>query len=151
MAKSKKKKQSSGLVNSNTHHLPRPKKQNELIFQQHSGPLPDPGTLAHYNSIVPDAAERIITMAEQQAAHRRKLEELTITSDIENSKKGLLYGLIIGLTAVIGGVLCILTGNQVGGSIIGGTGLTGLVGVFVYGSRQKRKEREGRIKAITSK
>ncbi len=34
-----------------------------------------------------------------------------------------------------------------GGSIVGGTGLTGLVGVFVYGSRQRQKEREARVKA----
>ena len=102
-----------------------------------------------YNQAVPDFAERIIVMAEAQSKHRQELESKVIESDINNSKLGLHYGLIIGLAAVIGGTICILYGHEVGGSIIGGTGLTGLVGVFVYGSRSRRKEREQRFKAET--
>jgi uncharacterized membrane protein len=33
-----------------------------------TGPLPDPETLAKYNQIVPDGANRIIVMAEKQSA-----------------------------------------------------------------------------------
>ena len=36
-----------------------------------AGPLPPPEILEQYNRLVPDAAERILTMAETQAAHRR--------------------------------------------------------------------------------
>jgi uncharacterized membrane protein len=110
-----------------------------------SGPLPPPAVLAQYNEVVPSAAERIIAMAENQARHRQELEKRIIESDTKNSRLGLHYGLIIGLAAVVGGVYCISSGYEVGGSIVGGTGLTGLVGVFVYGSRQKRKERERRF------
>lgn len=102
-----------------------------------------------YDSIVPGGADRIIAMAERQAAHRQEMEKQVIASDIANSCRGLNYGLIIGLTAVIGGCVCVLTGHDVSGSIIGGTGLTGLVGVFVYGSRERRKERESRLKLQT--
>ena len=109
--------------------------------------MPPPEVLVQYNQTVPDAAERIITMAESQSRHRQELESKVIESDIKNSRLGLHYGLIIGLAAVIGGTICITSGYEVGGSIIGGTGLTGLVGVFVYGSRSKRKEREQRYKA----
>jgi len=83
-------------------------------------------------------------MAEQQAVHRQLIEKEVIESDILNSRKLLNYGIIIGLTAVIGGCGCVMTGHDVSGSIIGGTGLTSLVGVFVYGSRERRKERETR-------
>jgi len=113
----------------------------------HAGPLPPPEVLIQYNQAVPDAAERIITMAENQSRHRQELESKVIESDIKNSRLGLHYGLIIGLTAVIVGSICILYGYEVGGTIIGGTGLTGLVGVFIYGSRSKQKEREQRFKA----
>lgn len=85
-------------------------------------------------------------MAEEQMRHRQDLEKMVIESEISDSRRGLHYGLIIGLTAVIGGTACILLGHETGGAIIGGTGLTGLVGVFVYGSRQRRKERENRLK-----
>lgn len=112
-----------------------------------SGPLPPPHILSQYNEIVPGAADRIISLAENQSEHRQKIENKIIESDIKNSRLGLHYGLIIGLISVIGGTICILNGHEVPGSIIGGTGLTGLVGVFVYGSTQRRKERASRFKA----
>jgi len=43
-----------------------------------------------------------------------------------------------------------MMGGEIGGSIIGGNGITGLVGVFVYGSTQRRKEREMRFRKITN-
>lgn len=84
-------------------------------------------------------------MAETQSRHRQELESKAIASDIANARTGLHYGLIIGLVSIIGGCICIALGQQIGGSIIGGTGLTGLVGVFVYGTRERRKEREKRL------
>jgi uncharacterized membrane protein len=119
----------------------------QAVGESFSGPLPPPNILAQYDQIVPGAGERIISMAENQASHRQDIEKKVIESDIKHAGRGLHYGLIIGLVSVIGGVICIMYGHEVGGSIVGGTGLTGLVGVFVYGSRQRRKEREARFRA----
>ena len=113
-----------------------------------SGPLPPPQILEKYNQIVPGAADRIIAMAESQSKHRQELETKAIESDIKNSRLGLHYGLIIGLATVAGGAFCIYSGYEIGGTVLGGTGLTGLVSVFVYGSTQRRKEREKRFRAI---
>lgn len=127
-----------------------PKEQRKIsaraTYEYHKGPLPPAETLAKYNDVIPGAAERIITMAEQQVIHRHILEKKVIDSDINNSRLGLHYGLIIGLVAILGGILCVVLGNEIGGGIIGGTGVTGLVSVFVYGSSQRRKEREARLK-----
>ena len=120
--------------------------QAKMHAEHFSGPLPHPSLLKQYDEVHPGFAERIIAMAEKQAKHRQDLESRVIDSDIRNSRLGLHYGLIIGLCAVIGGSVCIILGHQIGGSIIGGTGLTGLVGVFVYGSTQRRKERETRMR-----
>jgi len=81
-------------------------------------------------------------MAEKQASHRQNLELIVIKSGSRDSLLGLIFGLIIGLSTIIGGVICILSGYSTGGTILGGSGLVSLVGVFVYGSRQKRIERE---------
>jgi len=108
----------------------------------HSGPLPAPQVLLQYNQIVPSAADRIIVMAEQQASHRQKLEQIVVKSGARDSLLGLIFGLIIGLATETGAVLCILNGHQGGGATLGISGLVGLVGVFVYGSRQRRQERE---------
>lgn len=129
-------------------NLPRQPKTITATAQTFSGPLPPPALLKEYNATIPNGAERIIAMVEAQSKHRQELELKVVSSDIENSRTGLHYGLVIGLAAVFGGVVCALAGQQAAGSIIGGTGLTGLVSVFVYGSRQRRKEREHRLEQM---
>ncbi|MBW1999257.1 MAG: DUF2335 domain-containing protein [Deltaproteobacteria bacterium] len=111
-----------------------------------SGPLPPPQILAQYNETVPGAAERIITMAETQSKHRQALESAVIESDIRQSKTGLVFGFIIGMTAIVLGAVCVLYGHGLGGGLIGGSGITGLAGVFVYGTAARRKERKAKYK-----
>ena len=109
-----------------------------------SGPLPHPAILEHYNRVVPGAAERILVMAEEQAKHRRDLESRVIKSDIVNAKLGLALGFLVGCIAIIGGVFLSLKGQLIAGTIFSGLYLVGIVYVFVYGSQQRRKERESR-------
>jgi uncharacterized membrane protein len=112
-----------------------------------SGPLPPPEILAHYNVIVPGAAERILVMAEKQSQHRQSLEAKVITSDITKSKMGLWFAFVLGLISLGGGVFLIHSGKTVAGSIFSGVYLVGVISVFVYGSQQRRKEREGRAES----
>ena len=53
-----------------------------LEVESFAGPLPPPATLAAYNAIVPDAAERILKMAEAQALHRHQLEATAIRAQM---------------------------------------------------------------------
>lgn len=78
-------------------------------------------------------------MAEQQSKHRQEQESRIIKYSGRDSLLGLIFGLTIGLTAIIGGVMCILHSYAISGVILGGSGLAGLVGVFVYGSREKKE------------
>lgn len=39
-----------------------------------SGPIPPPEMLAQYNAVLPNGADRIVKMAEDQSAHRRRVE-----------------------------------------------------------------------------
>ncbi len=119
-----------------------------LKLQHHQGPLPHPSLLQEYNNVVPGAAERIICMAEEQAKHRQELEKAVITSDIRDGKTGLFLGFSIGLVAIIAGAVCIIQGHSVSGGILGGSAVPGLTAVFVYGSRQRRKERESKQQAL---
>lgn len=106
-----------------------------------SGPLPHPQILEYYEKILPGSAERILKMAEEQSSHRRNLEEKVINSDVLNSNRGLIFGLIIGLAALLVAVLIVYFGHPVSGSIVGLGYLTSLVGVFVYGSKSRKQER----------
>ncbi len=119
-------------------------RQNTIVTQQtvsFSGPLPQPSDLAKYEQIAPGAAERIIKMAEEQAAHRQKLEKKVIDSGIKNSNKGLNYGLLIGLSGFAVVAFCAYLKLQVLAGIIAAIDLGSLVGVFVYGSIQRKNER----------
>ncbi|MFA7421953.1 MAG: DUF2335 domain-containing protein [Melioribacteraceae bacterium] len=108
------------------------------------GPLPKPETLKQFDDIVPGAAERIITQFEEQSRHRRSLEQVVISNDVKLSQRGLVFGFIIGMVAIIcGGILAFL-GREIAGSFIGGGGVVGLVSVFIYGSQSKRKHLQNR-------
>ena len=119
--------------------------QLQVTKSEFSGPLPPPSVLEHYNNIHPSAAKRIIIMAEKQAAHRQKLETKALDSGSRDSLLGLIFGLIIGLAAIGGGVLGMIKGAETGGGILSGLGLVSLVGVFVYGTRQRQKERQQKM------
>ena len=81
-------------------------------------------------------------MAEGQFAHRTELERKVIDSDISRSKWGQILGFLIAVIGLGVSLVAILYGKQWAGSIIGGATLASLVGVFMYGSRVRRQERE---------
>src|SRR5437879_5097709 len=112
------------------------------VSQQYSfsGPLPPPEILEKYNQAMPGLAERIISMAEQQARHRQELEKTVIKSNAFVQKVGPFLGFIVAMTAVAGGTLLVLKGKDAYGlaAIIGA--LASLAGVFIYGKKKQRKE-----------
>ena len=111
-------------------------------------PLPPPNALARYNDVLPGAAERILQMAEKQQEqdHNIQMEAISIertvvVSDARRAYLGLLAGFIISLLVVGGGIYIIATGHDWAGVVLIGINLSGLVGVFVYGSKARRDER----------
>ena len=145
MARNKKQKRLPGRPNPTTVGS-RPDSRHIQIHEQHefTGPLPPPSMLAEYNTTVPGAADRIIAMAEQQSLHRRSLEKKIVYSGSRDSILGLIFGLIIGLATIVGGCICVIFGHEISGSFISLSGLSGLVGVFVYGSKQRTRETQAK-------
>lgn len=118
-----------------------------------SGPLPQPDVLSRYNEIVPGAAERIIAMAENQSRHRQELEAKAVSAQVEDDRaqrtetfRGQVFGFLIAIVAIAGGVLsvCLVPGvaGGVTGSIIGGGGVASLVYAFRYGRKQESGKQE---------
>lgn len=122
------------------------KESGELVSQHittmefSSGPLPQPHILEKYNQIIPNAAERILVMAEKQSQHRRELEVKVTRADIRDGGLGIICGLIIGLAGMVAAVIISLYGQPIVGGIMGIGTLVSLVEIFVIGSRQKREE-----------
>lgn len=120
----------------------KPQVREFIAAATFSGPLPPPQILEDYNRIVPGSANRIIAMAERQADHRRRLEAQVISSDVTNSRIGLIFGLFIGLSGLVVATIIAIYGNPEAGVGMGLVTLASLVGVFVYGSRLRVKQRQ---------
>jgi len=70
------------------------------------GPLPPPQTLQKFDAIVPGSAERIIRMAEQEQAHRHRMEE----SVVRAHRRGQWMGFCVALVALSGAIVAIVRG-----------------------------------------
>ena len=129
-----------------------PKKQNSIsmmkIEASFSGPLPPPSLLAKYSDIIPNGAERIMTMAERQSEHREKLEARVVNGNVASQTRGSYFAFILALVAIVGGFYLILKGKDTSGlvAIIGS--LASLLGVFILSKREQKSERVEKSTAL---
>jgi len=115
----------------------------QMTFQ---GPLPPAVELEKYNQIVPGAAERIITMAEKQTAHRMDLEKHAVSEQLRQSARGQLFALIIGVSGIIGAVVVGLIGNAWVAGTIATASLGTLAVSFITGKRQEQQSRQQKVR-----
>jgi uncharacterized membrane protein len=113
-----------------------------------SGPLPPPEILIKYNEAVPGGAERIIAMAERQSEHRQELEKKVIETNCATQRTGPVYGFIICMTAILGGIYLIRVGKSPEGlgSII--AALVSLATVFIVGRVKQQKELREKAESV---
>jgi uncharacterized membrane protein len=112
----------------------------EHRIEMRSSPLPDPAEIAAYNQIIPNGADRIMKMAEDQTAHRISIEKIIITSQQNQAFFGQVCGLIIGLSGLAMATFAAISGQPWFGGTIGGTTLIGLVSVFLYSRHSQKRE-----------
>ena len=116
-----------------------------------SGPLPHPEDLAKYEQVLPGAADRIIRMAEQQAAHRQNLEKAVIFANVTIQKWGLGSAFVLAMTAIGGGIWLTAKGMSGAGLTAIISALAALVGVFIYGKSGQKKELREKSEALMAK
>lgn len=124
-------------------------KQNHLSIERRQvfqGPLPPPAILEGYNKLVPNAAERILQMAERQSEHRIEMEKKVVASNIKNSNRGTIFAFIIAMSTIIGGIVIILRNHSTEGLALIISSLGVLTGIFITGKYfQKRNAEKGRV------
>ena len=97
------------------------------------GPIPSPEALEYYNRLVPDAAERILSLAESEAVHRRSMETRKLELASAQIQRGQWFGLVFGLAALtVVGVAVYHQTPWVAG-ILGSTTIVAVVTAFVLG------------------
>lgn len=92
------------------------------LVQQFRGPLPPPAVLRGYDEVVPGGAERILAMAERQAAHRQNIES-----------RGQLFGFSLAASAIGGAFLAVAAGVPLAGVAGVIVAVATLSGFFIWG------------------
>ena len=115
--------------------------------EMYSGPIPPPEALARYEEIQPGAADRILKMAEKQQEHRMALETKAIGGQVDQSKRGQIFGFIaiflcIG-AAIFFAVVCNMT--KFAATFLTVT-MVILVGLFLTGKNVMKKDLEEKSK-----
>lgn len=115
-------------------------RQVTTVVRKHRGPLPDPETLAAYNKLIPNGAERCMGLVEREAAHRHTQEDRMVSTHLRLATDGQRIGAgLVVLLAIMATALG-LTGHDVLAGIVFGTTIVAVVTVFVLGRRPKHVE-----------
>jgi uncharacterized membrane protein len=120
---------------------PPTQRRETTVTMSYEGILPPPSMLRAYNDVVPGAADRIISMAERQSAHRQSLEKAVVDGNLASEQRGQTYGLIIGLVVAIGSFILVAYGHSVVGITALIVEIVALVTVFVVGRFRQEAER----------
>jgi uncharacterized membrane protein len=105
-----------------------------------SGPIPPPEILEKYNKVTPNGGERIMQMAEKQLEHRTHLEDYVIKEELNQSKRGQIFGFVLAIVVLLFVLILSILGHEMVASILGGTTMIGLVAVFVIGKKLQQKD-----------
>ena len=103
------------------------------------GPIPHPEILKGYNDVIPDAAERILKMAENQAIHRQDVEKEVVSSGIRNETLGLVMAFLIVVGTIGSGIFLIFANKGLLGlsSVI--AAIVGAASIFIIGKNKGNK------------
>lgn len=106
-----------------------------------SGPLPAPEDFMAYKDVLPSAPERILAMAEQQLAHRIKMESKIVDAGILESRIGQFLGAILCVICFVFAYFLGINGHDVlAGSMV--TIMTTVVIVFVLRQSPKNDKQK---------
>lgn len=110
------------------------------VARFHSGPLPPAEEASAYESILPGAFDRILSMAEHQAEHRRAQETKIVDGAMRVEPRGQWLAFVIALTVISCGTLLVVLDKSVEGLSAILTTLGILVGVFIQQKRRRYNE-----------
>lgn len=111
----------------------------EAMRGEFRGPIPPPSIIKGYEEVVAGSADRIIKMAENQAAHRQEMERKMIRDDSRDSLLGIIFAFILGIGCIIAAVVMVVLVPQnagaIAGSVIGVTGIGAITTGFIRSAK----------------
>lgn len=113
-----------------------------------AGPLPHPDDLLRYKEVFPECPERIVQLAEAQAAHRRDIEKKKLRSGIFTERLAMILAFCLAAAAVLGGIFLVANDKQLTGFATFFSSIVVLAGLFLRESRRGEKRREDRSRKL---
>ncbi|WP_299290062.1 DUF2335 domain-containing protein [uncultured Mucilaginibacter sp.] len=115
--------------------------------KSHSGPLPDPEDIIKYDSVIPNGADRMMVMAEksqlmaekEQDFKHRRVENLD-KRKLNQSGLGQIFGFIISVLVIGGGIYLLSIGQSIAGFAAIITPIAGIIAAFVYTKNSELKD-----------
>ncbi len=111
-----------------------------------SGPIPRPELLKEYGDISPDFPERILKMAETQAAERHRNQKTIIETNANSTKetlaerkRGQWFGFIVAIVGIVSALILAWMDAKIAAAVVGGTPLLTLAGLFITGKYRSDK------------
>jgi len=126
-------------INQRQESASHPARQTIAVsHEQWSGPLPPPEALARFNDIVPNGAERIFKMAEDEQEHRIASERTGLVASIAEAKRGQLLGASISIISLISAGISVYLGAHLAvTALMVGVPIMGLAKSIVDSRSQK--------------
>lgn len=132
------------LSRMNEHEL-----RNLIISRYHSGPIPSPEDMRGYNGIIPNAAERILAMAEKEQNFRIELNQKKLNANIKLTQRSLCLKFLgqcfafLTILLFFGLAAYLAYKEQYGLAVfaVGGI-MASIVGIFVTGKKIDSKNSE---------
>ena len=84
-----------------------------------------------YDRVHPGSAERILTMAEREQAHRVAMEGIALQASAKDSKLGQYFGFFLALLCIAGGVYLATQGQTIAAIALIVASASGLAGRFL--------------------
>jgi len=114
----------------------------ELTLQakHFEGPLPPPEQLKQYEEVSPGFAERIVQMAEKEQDFRHRDTDRIRGMQRKIIGRGQVFGFILSLVIILGGILLIMSDKPTSGFISILTGVATVAGPFFYRMHREKKE-----------
>jgi uncharacterized membrane protein len=113
--------------------------KEQLTFRQvivtRSGPLPDPQTLREYSQLVPDAVERIFSMAERDQQFIQTYQLREQAGRHRHLLAGQIFGFILGISAIAAAVALALNDKSLTGATIFLGGVVTLIGTAIWAQK----------------
>ena len=113
--------------------------RSEVFF----GPLPHPSILAKYNEVIPDGADRLMALVEDEARHRRAGEVSDRSHGQKIESRGQMYAFVLIASFVLGGFVLIWFKRPAEGFSSMGIGVvTAVLNYFGKKSSSQKKRRK---------